>query len=253
MSLDETKVPILDNHKSLIIRSVADAFNKDVKAFKEEFDLETYNNVKFLKWDFTNTNIIRNLPHQNFDCVKAKRGPWIFVLIYNKISGTLFTLMRKDRFFEIQEKTKRDKIHYIDAFSSINKGEKASEVIYKQIDIFDMDSKAWNKEVNVVLEDLLKHIPGEVKKYVLLTFKNEKNEIVDFSALILTPSLGIAYEESWNEFIPADYDLTSRETEVAVDTEDEDIDLTLRENVEKDTGQNDIQLRKTEKEKDSDT
>ncbi|MFJ5963277.1 DUF5986 family protein [Bacillus sp. NPDC093026] len=69
----------------------------------------------------------------------------------------------------------------------------------------------------------MKHILGEVKRYVLLTFKNEKNEIVDFSALILTPSLGIAYEESWNEFIPADYDLTNRETEVAVDTEEEDI------------------------------
>ncbi|MCY7898103.1 DUF5986 family protein [Bacillus rugosus] len=247
----ETNVPISDDYKTLIIKSVADAFSKDIRAFKEEFDLETYNGLNFLKWDFTNTNIIRSLPSGEFQCLKARRGPWKFVLIFDKNSGNLYTLMRQDRFSEIQEKTNREKVHYLDALASLNYFVKSDRESYRQINLFDLDGQLWKEEAAKILSELIENLDGEVKCYTLLTFCNDKSEITDFTALILTPSLGIAYEESWNDYIPVEYDLDVKENETQYDNEDEDIELLLRDVEEKDNSENDLQLRRTDKEKDN--
>ncbi|MCY8523201.1 DUF5986 family protein [Bacillus atrophaeus] len=251
MLLDETNVPMSDNYKTLIIKSVADAFSKDIKAFKADYDLETYNSENFLKWDFINTNLVNALSFGDFQCSKVKRGPWRFVLIFDKNSGNLYSLMRQERFYEIQEKTNREKIHYLDALASINDFVEAIQESFRQINLFDIDGQLWREEAEKILSELIQNIDGEVKCFTLLTFSNNKSEITDFSALTLTPSLGIAYEESWNDFIPAEYDLGDNEIVMQDDNEDDDIDLILRDVEETDNHENDIQLRKTEKEKDN--
>ncbi|WP_195536502.1 DUF5986 family protein [Bacillus paralicheniformis] len=246
----EINFPLSDNNKSLIIKSVAEAFSKDTRAFKEENYLETYNCLNFIKWDFTNTNIIRTLPKDEFQCVKARRGPWNFVLVFHKNSGCLYTLMRQDRFFQIKERVNREKIHYLDALASINHFLR-SENGYRQIDLFDLDGQLWREEVEKILSELIQIIEGEVKVYTLLTFVNDKTDIIDFTAYTLTPSLGIAFEESWNDHIPAEYDLGIKENDVVEEEfEDEDIDLTFRDEVSDDEEEQ-IQLRKAEKEKDN--
>jgi len=247
----EMNFPLPDNNKSLIIKSVADAISKDINTFKEEFPLETDNSIHFLKWDLTNTNLIGTLPSDYFQCLKARRGHWKFVLIFHKNSGTLYTLMKQDRFFQIREKHNREKVHYLDALASINRSLESKNESYRQMNLFDIDGQLWKEEAENVLKELIENIEGEVKVYTLLTFTNDKSEIKDFTAYTLTPSLGIAIEESWNDYIPAEYDMGINENDVVEEEfEDDDIDLTFRDEVS-DGEDEQIQLRKAEKEKDN--
>ena len=107
-----------DIAKYSVVKCLSDAIGDDVKAClqREHINDRKSNAKKFLKWDLINRNFITNFSSDVLNAEYAKRGAWYFVPLFNKKTGTLFTVMREDRFTELQRKQeKRKKAHYIDA------------------------------------------------------------------------------------------------------------------------------------------
>ncbi|MFS0556364.1 DUF5986 family protein [Brevibacillus sp. 179-C9.3 HS] len=251
MHFNHSTIPLSDEYKYSMIEAISNAHKNDLQEFLMEYDLETFNSAHFLKWDFTNTNIIRNLQGHRFQCLKVKRGPWKFVLIYDKETMFLYSLMRDKRFSQLQDRIVREKVHYLDSLANINQGfeGKDNKERFYQPNMFDMDGGSWEREVQNVLNEMIQNIDGKIKQYVLISFSVERNEVTSVSAYIPTVDLGIAYEENWNEFITADFNIPYIVAEISEQEEEEDIEFGLREGIIPQQNDDLVQLRDEEKEK----
>lgn len=111
-----------DEYKIKIIQALTDAIRADVKEFTREFSLETNNGIEFLKWDFINSNLVRNASDERLLAIKVQRGRWVLILIYDTELKYLYTFMKHKRFKQLQDQRKnREKPHYIDALALLNK------------------------------------------------------------------------------------------------------------------------------------
>lgn len=245
----ESKIPLSGHYKGSIVRAIFEAHKKDLPDFYGEYDLETFNCRHFLKWDFTNTNIIRSFLGKRFHCIKVKRGSWRFVLIYDKETKFLYSLMKEKRFIELQDKTKLGKIHYLYALASINKELKRK---IEQLSLFTIDNNQLQNDLKNVLHEMIQNIDGEINNYVLISFSTEKHELVSVSAYIPTAGLDIAYKESWNEFIPADFDTLSDYTDNINQSDEDEINIALREEILPNNNDDMVQLKSNEKEENED-
>ena len=206
-----------DTTKYSIVKCISDAIGDDVKAClkKEHIDDRKSNAKKFIKWDFINRNFTKNFLSTELTSEYAKRGAWYFVPLFNKETGTLFSIMREDRFNELQKKHfKRIKAHYLDAFvQSFNFDLDQN----KQMSLFGTD-KFDEKEVKVIVEGILKDFQMDnsvVHRYATILFEEYNSELISIRCCVLDSSLQIVEEESWNEFI-------CYNESVVVDTVEED-------------------------------
>ncbi|GIO85533.1 hypothetical protein J25TS5_24650 [Paenibacillus faecis] len=251
MGNNTLSIPMADNYKTIIIDAIRNANKKDIMEFRMERKVETFNSVHFLKWDFINTNIIRTLPSDQFQCVKVKRGPlWELVLIYDKETQYLYAAMQEKRFRQLSERLYKETVHYIDALSSINYDLEADVDLNpaKQIYLFETENVDWNEQVEYELKLMLHLLEGEVTRFVLVTFSTDKGEIASVNAIMPSAELEIAYEENWNEFITADFS-TAFELQGTTSEHEEEIFIGLREEVVSHQQDDLVQLRDDETEK----
>ena len=222
-------IPMDDSDKTLIIDAVVQANKKDIHDFKLENDLKTFVSKHFLKWDFINKNVTRTLNHK-YQCIGIERGSlWEFVLIFDQATDCAYALMNEKRFYQLRERKVRDKVHYIDALASIN-----TDVVSKeseQLNLFEVDNSEWEEAVSEVLKKMVSPIIGNLKRFVLVTFKTEKGEMKSVNSYITTPDLGIAHEENWNDFIAPDFSAVFSHEGEAGANQDEEILLGLKKGI----------------------
>ena len=97
----EDKAFILEDKKiKSIIKCLSDAIGDDVKGClrRENLNERKSNGKKFLKWDLINRNFILNFSAGNLTAEYAKRGAWNMVPLYDRDTGTIYTVMREERF-----------------------------------------------------------------------------------------------------------------------------------------------------------
>lgn len=192
-----------DTTKYSVVKCLSDAIGDDVKACfqREHIDDRTSNAKKFLKWDLINRNFTTNFSSAELTAEYAKRGAWHFVPLFNKETGTLFSVMRENRFNELQKKyVTRTKAHYIDALvQSFNIDLDQN----KQLNLFGTE-KFDEKDVKVIVEEILKDFQIDnsvIHRYATILFDEYNSELISLRCCILDSSLQIVEEESWNEFI----------------------------------------------------
>lgn len=245
-------IPMIDKHKTLLIQAIMDAIKKDIIDFRMENHLETFISIHLLKWDFINKNIIRairKLSLENYQCVIIKRGSlWEQVLIYDKETGFLYTLMNEKRFFQLSVRPSKQSVHYLDGLAFINSDLEPIES-GEQLSLFEFDNSAWNEKVNNVLKSMV-HMLGEIKRFVLITFKTEKGEVTSVNTYMPTADLGIAYSENWDEFITADFSVALTREDFIQNEQEEEIIIDLQDGVIPHQEDNEVQLRDDEQEKD---
>ncbi|MGC5776643.1 hypothetical protein J4O75_30545 [Paenibacillus pabuli] len=94
-----------------------------------------------------------------------------------------------------------------------------------------MDGTQWASEIQIVLKELTMSLDGPIKHYAVVTFSSEKDEINSVNAYIPTIDMGIAYMEDWNEYITADFSSTYDVANFQEASEDDDIQIGLRDGV----------------------
>lgn len=229
MSYFESSIPLSDELKSFIIEAVSSGVKHDVLQFKNEHDLATDNGIHFLKWDFINTNLVRDISNDRLECIIIQRGGWKLVVIYDKETKFLYSLMSQNRFGELQKRTKKDTVHYIDGLTLINDDLEVKNNI-QQLTLFDIKDERWEEERENVLSNILQCIDGEVVQYAVITFSTQKLELNSVLTYIPTADLKVAYKEDWSDYIPVDFDISNVITDNE-NEEEEEVEVRLRERV----------------------
>lgn len=177
------------------------------------------------KWDMINTECQKAMLKSEYDVVVCKRGIWQLLLIYDRNTNTLYTLMKEKRYEDLCKTVKSNKVHYLEAITTVNKDLLKEK--HEQVTFFEEFNKLKMEKMETTLKQLLNNIDGQVKKHVLITFTDKNLELYSISALIVTPSLQILHKENWTEYIEPKYSLDSNNIDINND-ENEEIKLGLK-------------------------
>ncbi len=201
-------IPLSDENKTLIAKSISDACKDNISDFKMEFDLATYNCIHNMKSDFISTNLRDNfnkeLENSNIRIINFNVSWYEPPIIYDKNTNYLYSFTSKENFFK--QKNGNNRSHYLYALASINKGIEPKHIM-EQICLFEEDTKSYDRKITKTLTDIQQKINGPIKQYVLITYTNESFGLNSITAYIPTANLDIAYEESWNEYIVPSYEI----------------------------------------------
>lgn len=186
-----------------INKCISEAIGDDVKGClrREQIDEKRSNGKKLLKWDLVNRNFIMNFSAGNLTAEYAKRGAWNMVPLYDKETGTIYTVMREERFREIQRKqSKRKKAHYVDALVQSFNFDLSTE---HQLSLLEEESFD-EEEVKSIIEDIIKDFDIEktvIKRYKTILFEEYNSELIDVRCCVLDSSLQVVEEEDWSAYI----------------------------------------------------
>ena len=104
-----------DDFIKSIVSSIHSAVTDDIIQDTRQADMERsgMNSYPSRIWDLINRNV-RTAFTYNPDVVVefTKRGPWNLIVIFDKTTGMLLTLMREERFCEVKRDSKNHK-HYV--------------------------------------------------------------------------------------------------------------------------------------------
>lgn len=186
-----------------INKCISEAIGDDIKGClrREQIDEKRSNGKKFLKWDLVNRNFIMNFSAGNLTAEYAKRGAWNMVPLYDKETGTIYTVMREERFREIQRKqTRRKKAHYVDALVKSFNFDLSRE---HQLSLLEEESFD-EEEVKSIIEDIIKDFDIEktvIKRYKTILFEEYNSELIAVRCCVLDSSLQVVEEEDWSAYI----------------------------------------------------
>lgn len=210
--------------KLIIVQAIQNGLDK----FKEhKITNKTITNMGSTgtKWDMINSECNDALSKLRFDVVICKRGIWELVLIYDKETKYLYTLMKDKRFEELSKVVSNDKVHYLEALTTVNIN--ASEETYEQVLLIEDFTKDKEEKIEKTVEKLFKNINGKIERHVLITFTDKNFELYSISASIITPSLQVLLKEDWSQYIQPKYDLGINNSDL-LSSDEEDINLTLK-------------------------
>ena len=249
------KKPIIGSNKVQRRQRMHVNFNKDyipekviiaaVKAIntavsdniKEDFlsnEFVTTNSYATRVWEYINRNINREFPPELCTVVRAHRGPWEFMIIYDKQSGHIMTIMRGTRFNELQKSMRtRNTAHYIQLLAEEFNSELMpgyEQLSFEQDTKENIDMKAASAEVRKLLCGLSEE-NEPIKNHVLVLFDTAGGHLVNIKSVKVTPKLQIVAgsECDWSKYISATESVIVEkvsETESASDKPDHGLKLT---------------------------
>lgn len=209
--------------KNDLVKCIYEAVGEDIKQDLKKSRIEYSNSKPQRIWDLINRNISEQINSLDVAVIPNKRGSWWIMLVYDKRSNLLYTMMRESRLKQLRRDFYKNKnLHYIEILaSSLN--EQTSKDVLGQISLLPdeeqrfVDEKYKNQEyISEILKKMLVKLPGdvtEIKNHVLITFENSGYELTKVKCSIVNKVLGIVEQVDWSDAIPV-------EESVVVDTVD---------------------------------
>ena len=172
--------------KHSIAYSLRHALEEDFPDFVEEAKLPTSNGFPQMRWNFINRRLME-CP-SNYQILKLKRGPWEFLIFYDKSTNKTYSLMREITFR--MHKSKIQPFHYLNILCARNED--------VQTALFNDDSVL--KKQNEFREILLAGINDFVKGHELILFEYEADCLLSIRRVLLSRNLDILEEEDLKTF-----------------------------------------------------
>lgn len=209
-----------------VAKSVSDGIGVDYIHNKKQLDTFTHNSTHSMIWDLINTNCKKNLG-KDFICSvqKKKRSIWEFLIIYDKQSKKLITVMRENRLKQIIKHPQKYKKHYVAALSQfLNEGLKPN-----QTKLFNLPKTSEEQDyLSELSKELCSDIIEEIVQnslYAILSFNSSGGLMTSFKATYLTQNIELSKDIPLETYIPKDYDVIA---ETVPQIETKDIPLTLK-------------------------
>lgn len=183
-----------------IENAVGDSIREDVR----RNNLRTTNSIPSRIWDLLNTALLDSLDATDCCVSTAQRGPWQMVIIFEKASGTVITLMREKRFAELKRaQQRRSRMHYVDMLPKMFNRDLLADCSQQSF-----LPKEFSDEADLVflvqrlLRDLVSDI-SIVRNHVLVLFDTRGFQLTSVRAVMITPNLEIASgcEADWSKYI----------------------------------------------------
>ncbi len=196
----------LGNIDETIIRKIVSSIQEAVgDRIKEDMNgLKTQNSKPSRIWDLLNTELLNAFNTTYCMSYDFKRGPWQMVMLYEKETGFLFTIMREQRFREISSKISlRKNMHYVDMLAKHLNFDLKPNV--EQISLFPHtfnDENTLEEKVNSLLRNL-KEDGATISRHVLVLFESRHYELASIRSVMVDGSLNISAEQIWTQYINA--------------------------------------------------
>ena len=227
--MDDFRFNISEELKRNIASSINDAIGPDLDHAKKSLCTSTQNYAPNLTWDLINTNLTKKVNCESVIFSTKKRGFWAFLLMFDKESNKLITLMRKDRLEDVIRNNRNETPHYLNALSLLNK--KLNPKI-KQKTLFDMSKYQTNKYDQEQLAEMLNELCNDFEQgnmltcnHIVVIFLPVKGQLCSLDAIALNSNLEIVAEDPWSEFITPSYDFIDEDESET--TEEPEITITL--------------------------
>ena len=166
--------------------------------------LRTQNSTPFRTWDHMNTLLYTQMPELSCIADTTKRGWWQLVPIYNPETHCVYTIMREERFLELQgTRYQRKPVHYLDCFATVLN----SKLVTSNIQMSLFPDETPNESQCAVVEQILADLSipeADVKNHVLVLFRASGFTLQKVRAVIINGSLQIIEEVNWSGFIAHD-------------------------------------------------
>ena len=203
MSTFNVKIDTSPTFSSVVVECIYNAIGDGIKEDIALHKLRTHNSIPSRIWDLINTNICERL--NTYDCTTTtpKRGPWEIVVIFEKETEYIYTIMREKRFRELKKSIpKRNRMHYIDLFAHhLNPDLLAPVGQTTMIPVrFDDEDK--------LMESIQRILAGfseearEIKRHALILFESSNYDLTSVRVAIVDTNLDIVAEQDWSKYIP---------------------------------------------------
>lgn len=157
-----------EEEKKYVSQAIIEGLTKNVEEFYLETDLRHKNGQYMLRWDYTYTNIKRNLANSKLKMVKINRGIFTFDLITNEDEKRVYSIIKEKNLSII--KRSKNLGHYMWVLALINKNIVSKETQISLFESNNMDEKFYEEMIEkigfipqnyqtVVIDDANKSFP----------------------------------------------------------------------------------------------
>lgn len=201
-SIQEITIKASDPFINIIAKCLVDAVGDDIKEDTQR--LVTQNGTSGRIWDYIHTNLCKNFSKSDVIANPTKRGAWALVPVFDRSTGTIYSLMREQRFSELKkQRPKRRIANYLDALvGSLNAELTATQ---HQTLLFPSLSHKFNDiQIQEIVQKIIFDlgIPNElVKRHALILFQSSNYELISLRCCIVNSNLDRVAEANWNNYI----------------------------------------------------
>ena len=177
----------------VIVKCLEDATGDRIKEDIILNRLRSTNSIPSRIWDYINSLVLDNLEKEDCVAILSKSGPWQMVIVYDKKTRNIITIMREKRFAQLKrQQSKRRKQHYIDALALVFNNDLLAEA--EQLSLLEepqADIEEMRNRVHQLLRDLGSN-EDLVNNHVLFLFDTYGFDLASVRAIMVTPRLDIA-------------------------------------------------------------
>ena len=202
--LDHVKFDVAPQIRDCIIQSVYDAVGDLIKEDNRRYRLRTRNGNGGRIWDFLNTSLCESFDSPDCMAYVVNRGPWEMVIVYEKKTKWIYTIMREARFSSIRHDTpKRRRMHYLDMFTRHFNSDLLASI--GQTRMFTKEFTDED-ELHELVSKMLYALQADgvvIERHVLVLFDSRNYQLTSIRAAVIDSSLDIVAEEDWTNSIPS--------------------------------------------------
>jgi len=203
MSSRLTTINIPKSFASTVVDCIFTATGDGIKEDIALHRLRTRNSVPARIWDLINTAICERLNTPDCMTITPRRGAWEIVIIYERETEFIYTIMRGKRFRELRDGIcKRNKMHYVDLLVRHLNPDLLAPV--GQTTLFPVcfdDENKLAENVQKILAGFSTEI-GEIKRHAIILFESANFNLTSVQAIVVDSNLNIVSEQSLTEYIP---------------------------------------------------
>lgn len=218
------------NEKECIVDAILSGLEKSNDYFTSNRTI-TKNGREGERWNYINEEV-KNTLSDKFEVSLCQRRIWGIILIYDKETRCLYSLMKDKRLRELREDIKSNGMHYATVLATYVNSHFQYEV-QDQMTFIDESDSLYDEKLEESFNDITKYISGDINKYTMITFTNKNEELISISGRVVSPSLDNIYKEDWSDLIKPKYDVVINEIlgDISLDEDtDEDIEIPIKDN-----------------------
>ena len=230
------------NEKECIVDAILNGLEKSHDYFTANRTI-TSNGREGERWNYINEEV-KNTLADKFEVSLCKRRIWEIILIYDKETRSLYSLMKDKRLGELREEIKSNGMHYATVLATSINSHFQYEV-QDQMTFIDESDSLYDEKLEENFKEITKYISGDIDKYTMITFTNKNQELTSISARIVSSSLDDIYKEDWSDLIKPKYDAVINEIlgDISLDEDaDEDIEVPIKEDIMRKNNKEDINI-----------
>lgn len=183
-----------------IVSSINSAVTDDIMQDTRQANMNrsSMNSYPSRIWDLINRNVCNAFKY-NSEVIVAytKRGPWNLIVIFDKTTGMLLTIMREERFDEVKRDSKSHK-HYV--YELANMFNADLEIQQQSLLVLDENEEKIKKSIERICNDLLIST-DMVQHHAMVLFSSQDELLLSIRCCMINCNFEICETIPWNEYI----------------------------------------------------